>query len=270
MKQVSLLGCGWLGMPLAKSLLEKGFIVKGSTTSLEKIPVLQSLGIEAHQVALLETEIKGNIKLFLQNSSILIIDIPPKLRGNSKENFVQKIQHLIPFIKESSITNVIFISSTSVYADTTLATFEVTESTKPNPNTESGRQLVAVEHLLQCQDHFETTIVRFGGLIGKDRHPVFFLSGRQHLENPEGPINLIHQTDCIGIIISILEKEYWNETLHAVAPFHPSRKAYYTSKAIELNLPIPEFEEGKMSVGKIVLSDKVTKALHYTFQKPNL
>ena len=36
--QVSILGCGWLGLPLAKSLIEKGFSVNGSTTSVEKIP----------------------------------------------------------------------------------------------------------------------------------------------------------------------------------------------------------------------------------------
>ncbi len=33
----SILGCGWLGKPLAVSLLDEGFNVKGSTTSEEKL-----------------------------------------------------------------------------------------------------------------------------------------------------------------------------------------------------------------------------------------
>ena len=50
--QVSILGCGWLGLPLAKSLIEKGFSVNGSTTSVEKIPILESLGIQTSIVTL--------------------------------------------------------------------------------------------------------------------------------------------------------------------------------------------------------------------------
>src|SRR4051812_59143 len=117
MKQISILGCGWLGLPLAKSLLEKGFSVKGSTTSLEKISILENNGIQAFQIELSEIEIKGEINSFLATSEILIIDIPPKLRGISSENFVQKIQNLIPFIEKSKIEKVVFISSTSVYTD---------------------------------------------------------------------------------------------------------------------------------------------------------
>ena len=36
MKNVSVLGCGWLGMPLAISLLDEGYSVKGSTTTEKK------------------------------------------------------------------------------------------------------------------------------------------------------------------------------------------------------------------------------------------
>jgi hypothetical protein len=115
-------------------------------------------------------------------------------------------------------------------------------------------------------------ILRFGGLIGEDRHPIHYLSGRKAIENPNAPINLIHQMDCIGIIEKILEqaqdnKYVWNEVLvlNAVAPFHPSRKSYYTQKAMDLNLSLPEFVEDIESVGKIIASDKVERVLNYKF-----
>ena len=267
MKQISILGCGWLGMPLAKSLLEKGFSVNGSTTSLEKISAIESNGIQPFQIELSETEIKGEIDTFLKNSEILIIDIPPKLRSVLSENFVKKIQNLIPFIEKVKIKKVIFISSTSVYSDASSTALRVTESTKPNPETESGKQLLATEILLQSNENFKTTVVRFGGLIGDDRHPIHFLAGRKNIENPEAPINLIHQKDCIGIIEAIIKQECWNETFNAVASFHPTRTAYYTQKAIELGLLLPEFVNSKIAVGKIVLSDKVKKVLDYHFQE---
>lgn len=267
MKQLSILGCGWLGLPLAKSLIEKGYQVKGSTTSLEKILVLKNSQIEAFQIELSENEINGKIDSFLENSEILIIDIPPKLRSVSKENFVQKIQNLIPFIEKSLVQKVIFISSTSVYADTNSI---ITADTKSQPETESGKQLLAAELLLLNNTNFKTTVIRFGGLIGENRHPIHFLSGRTNLENPNAPINLIHQKDCIGIIEKVIDENCFGETFNAVAPFHPNRKEYYTQKAIALNLALPEFKESEPSIGKTILSDKVEEILNYKFKNITL
>ena len=277
MKQISILGCGWLGLPLAKSLLEKGYSVQGSTTSIEKISILKNEGITPFIVSLsasetseeVSDETKTSIELFLNNSEILIIDIPPKLRGDSKENFVGKIQTLVPFIEKSSIKKVLFVSSTSVYSDENST---ITEAFKPNPDSESGRQLLASEKMLQSNSNFKTTVVRFGGLIGDDRHPIKFLAGRKNIENPNATINMIHQEDCIGVIEAILrqtqnDKFEWNETFNAVAPFHPSRKEYYTQKAIDFGLPLPEFDESKPSIGKLILSTKIEEVLGYTFKK---
>jgi nucleoside-diphosphate-sugar epimerase len=267
MKTISILGCGWLGLPLAKSLIEKGFSVKGSTTSLEKISLLQNAGINPFLLALSENGISGDMDSFLSNSDILIIDIPPKLRGNSEENFVAKIEHLIPLIQKGGIQKVLFVSSTSVYADDNGF---ITESSQLRPDTESGRQLKKVEQLLQSNANFKTTVIRFGGLIGEDRHPIRYLAGRQQLENPDGPINLIHQTDCIGIIDRIITQDCFGETFNAVAPLHPTRKNYYTQKAKALGLPLPEFDESNPSVGKTIVSDKITAVLGYEFQNKTL
>ena len=47
MKSVSILGCGWLGKPMAVSLLREGFTVKAYTTSEIKSQQLEALEIEA-------------------------------------------------------------------------------------------------------------------------------------------------------------------------------------------------------------------------------
>ena len=272
MTQISILGCGWLGLPLAKTLLENDFSVKGSTTSNDKLSMLKNSGIQPYLISVSEDEIVGNLTDFLENSKILIIDVPPKLRGSEKENFVSKIRNLTPFIEKSDVENIIFISSTSVYGEDNLI---VTEETELNPDTESGKQLVQSEQLLQSNPNFKTTILRFGGLIGEDRHPIKFLAGKTNIEKPNAPINLIHQDDCIGIILEITRqaqnnKLVWNETFNAVTPFHPTRKEYYTQKAIEFNLPLPEFNSESLTFGKTIASSKVETILGYTFVKPNL
>ena len=268
MTKISILGCGWLGLPLAKSLIEKGFLVNGSTTSVEKIAILEEAGIHPFLVSLSAVEVleetKNSIEKFLKNSEILIIDIPPKLRGDSKESFVAKIQNIIPFIEKSSVEKVIFVSSTSVYSDDNST---ITEETKANPDTESGKQLLEAEQLLLNNENFRSTIIRFGGLIGDDRQPTRALSGRKNIENPEAPINLIHQDDCIRIIEAVIEKDIWNQIFNGVAPFHPMRRDYYTNKAMELNLPLPEFEDNNPSFGKLVSGSKAELILDYKFER---
>lgn len=267
MTQISILGCGWLGLPLAKSLLQNGFPIKGSTTSLEKISLLESEGITPFLVRLEEQQISASVADFLADSQILIINIPPKLRGGSTENFVAKITTLLPFIENSTVGKVLFVSSTSVYGEDNEV---VTEATVLNPDTEGGRQLAIVENVLQKNSRFQTTILRFGGLISDDRNPVRFLSGRENIENPDTPINLIHQDDCIGIIEKIIALNSWDETYNAVAPFHPTRQEYYTQKATELNLASPKFAALNTIVGKTILNNKVIEVLDYSFIKPTL
>ena len=276
-EKISILGCGWLGLPLAKSLLLKEYEVKGSTTSESKLDVLRNAGILPFQIQLESHQIIGTIEDFLKETNVLIIDIPPGLRSeissSNELTFVNKIRTLVPFIEKSGIKNVIFVSSTSVYADG-FPIVEITEETKPNPDSESGKQLAIAETLLQSNSYFKTTVIRFGGLLGDDRHPVKFLAGKTNVENPDAPVNLIQREDCIGIIEAILkhsetseQQDNWGETFNAVAPQHPTRKAYYQNKAQILNLPLPTFAEHSESKGKMISSKKVETILGYSFQK---
>ena len=280
MKKISILGCGWLGLPLAKKLIEKGHSVNGSTTSENKLSILENAGINPFIVILSEVEgalesesVSESITDFLTKSEILMIDIPPKLRGNnadssdsSKKIFVEKIENLIPFIEKSTVKNVLFVSSTAVYGNENGI---VTEETNANPETESGKQLLLAEALLQKNQNFATTILRFGGLIGEDRHPVKFLAGKENLENPDAPVNLIHQNDCIGIIEEIIKQSKWNEVYNAVAPFHPSREEYYTQQAKNHNLVLPKFTAEKSNIKKVISSEKITNSLSYQFRLEN-
>lgn len=272
MKQISILGCGWLGFPLAKRLLEKGNSVKGSTTSENKLSILEKAGINPFLVALESESVSESINDFLSESEILIIDIPPKLRGNQsfstplEMTFVRKIENLIPFIEKSTVKKVLFVSSTSVYGDENDL---INEETIPNPETESGKQLLLAENILLKNKNFQTTILRFGGLIGEDRHPVKHLSGKENLENPDAPVNLIHQNDCIGIIETIINQSKWNEIFNAVAPFHPTREEYYMQKAKEQNLVLPKFSSQKSNIKKVISSEKIENILNYQFRLEN-
>lgn len=263
---ICILGCGWLGLPLAKSLIEKGHSVKGSTTSREKLNTLSSKGIIPYKIQLFEEGVQGDITAFLGNANVLIIDIPPGLRSDPEVNFVAKINRLLSYIEKSGVQKVLFISSTSVFKDE--KDFPVyLEEVKPNGIAENALQLIAAEDLLQSSEIFETSILRFGGLIGPGRHPVNYLSGKVDLKDPEGPVNLIHLEDCIGIIEAIIEKDTWGDSFHGVHPTHPTRKEYYSRKAKENSLASMSFNEISSSKGKFIKSNKVEVFLEYQFRK---
>lgn len=263
MSKISILGCGWLGLPLAKSLLAKKHQLKTSTTSLEKIENLKNLGLSPYLISISDV-IEGDISGFLNDSEILIIDIPPNITNSENDDFTAKIKNLIPEIEKSSVQNVLFISATSVYDDDE-SFRNITEETPENPVTESAKQMMKAEEILFENKNFKTTSLRFGGLYGEERHPIKYLSGRSGIANPDAPINLIGLYDCIGIIEKIIEKNAWNQVFNGVNPRHPTRKEYYNGQAEKLGLPLVGFDESKISVGKIIDSSKVEQVLGYQF-----
>lgn len=257
-KTIGVIGCGWLGLPLAISLVQDGHLVHGSTTAREKLTLLKEKDIVPFQIALSEDKIEGYISGFLRDVDILIVNVPPRLRGENKENYVQKIQLLHQEVKNSAVQKVVFVSSTSVYGD---VEGEVTEETIPQPSTESGKQLLASENIFVKDTDLQATIIRFGGLIGPNRHPITMLSGRQNLSNGNAPINLIHLDDCIRIIKSVIAYSWWNEIINGVYPEHPSKQKYYSLEARNRNLQVPDykvynFQKGKKIHSKVLLNVK--------------
>lgn len=265
-KQISIIGCGWLGLPLAKVMNAKGYRVKGSTTSEEKLELLNDNGILPYIVRLNENEIAGSYSEFLSESDCIIINIPPGLRKYPEKNHVKEILNLVEAIEKSHISKVLYISSTSVFKDE--FNFPVIDIHKAPNNTSNGpKQLIEIEQNLINNSNFKTTILRFGGLFNEDRHPAKYLSGKTDIPNPESPINLIHREDCVAIISKLITNNIWNVTLNAAYPIHPTKKEYYTDYCKTHNLKLPEFKISKNSRGKIIDSSKLVQLLNYTFKQ---
>jgi len=264
-KQISIIGCGWLGFPLAKTLISNGYKLKGSTTKEEKLDLLNNAGINAFLVGIDEQAISGNYMEFLSGSNLVIINIPPGLRKNPNKNHVAELEHLIEAIEAQHIPNVIFISSTSVFKDQhNFPT--ITETTIPDAISPNSKQLIEIEQILQDHKTLNTTIIRFGGLFDEQRHPAKHLSGRQNIQNPVAPVNLIHKNDCIAIISSVVKHNLYNITLNAVYPKHPTKEAYYSAYCKQHNFALPEFNSIEKSKGKLIDSSKLEQLLNYTFK----
>jgi len=258
-KQISILGCGWLGFPLAKLLLEKNYKVNGSTTNPSKLDFLHKKGIKSFLIEL-NPELKNVGKFF--HAETLIINIPPPRVENKIEYHKKQIESILNEARKSQLKNILFVSSTSVYGNINK---EITEEDEINPETESGKALAEVENLLQNEKEINITILRFGGLIGYERNPGNFLAGKTNLKDGNAPVNLIHRDDCISIIYNIIENNIWNETFNACMPEHPVKKDFYTAAALKLNLTPPQFAEDENNSFKIINPTKLINTLNYKF-----
>lgn len=263
---IGIIGCGWLGLPLAKHLVNDGYTVYGSTTSLDKLNQLSEAGIIPFQVRISEDKIEGDVQELLSNVNILVINVPPKLRGKGpKENYVKKMELLYAYLKNTAVNKVIFISSTSVYGD---IDGKVDEETTPKPSTESGKQLLQSENIFLNDTNLKTMVIRFGGLIGPNRHPVTMLSGKENLKNGNATINLIHIDDCIGIISKVITIERPTNIYNAVYPYHPTKEVYYTQKALKRSIEPPHYQENNKKIsGKIIICKYLTTNI-YRFSTP--
>jgi len=254
------LGCGWLGLPLAKHFLKKGHTVKGSTTTSTKKSILSDSGIQPYVFSLGKNTSIDIYKNFLSESDVIIINFPPKRTTDIVTTYQNQIKSIIPYIKPSQ--KVLFVSSTSVYQNTN---YWVTEALEAKPEKESGKAVLAVENILKSEFKDNLTVVRFSGLIGYDRLPGKFLANKKEVSNGKAPINVIHQDDCIGLISSIVSLNCWGETINGCADKHPLRETYYTLAAQKIGVPPPLFRETLDLKFKKISNLKSKELLQFTY-----
>ena len=257
---VSILGCGWYGKALAKDLLQKGIIVKGSATSAEKASALKGLGIAPFIISINTDEIYIDVDFF--KCDVLVISIPPGLKKGEGPAYLPKLIYIIQAIQDNNIQKVIHISSTGVYGDHNKT---VIETDDPTPDTGSGKILLEAENLFKKQTDFKTTIVRFAGLVGPGRHPGRFFAGKKDIPNGQAPVNMIHLDDCVGIGSAIIKEGAFGYLFNACSPDHPVKEDFYKDTALKGGYETPQFVH-ELKSWKIIDSINIQPVLNYSFK----
>lgn len=217
-KTWGIIGLGWLGQALANELKSLGINLWGTRT---EIPTTNSNEI------LTESFVFGQNDFPVKPCDVLFVNTPPIL-DLTPADFVSEI-HTPAELDDFKL---IFISSTSVYGPRQKL---CTEDTQPEPWTANGKWLYEVENLLEQKYQNKVLILRPGGLIGDERHPVFYFSKSQQVSGGLDPVNLIHCKDLIQIILQA-EALNMSGVINAIAPFHPRKSDYYNEWAEKLKL----------------------------------
>lgn len=262
-KKISILGCGWLGFPLAKHLVNLGYDIKGSTTQANKLSLFKESEIDGHVIQLNDVKVEGKLDEFFTESETLVINIPPN-RSAFSESYNSRLSRIVPFIEASQIKNIIFVSSTTVYDNQDCI---ITEENQMMSNTVAAKELLASENLFKNIPNVKTIILRFGGLINEFRQPIKFLVNKPLNTNPDHAVNLIHLDDCIRLIKKIIDKidDIPNhQILIGVNQKGFKRRKYYNKKAEILGLQAPVFSDFNEPLDKKIDNPLTREILNYT------
>ncbi|TDF34688.1 NAD-dependent epimerase/dehydratase family protein [Alteromonadaceae bacterium M269] len=253
-RDFAIVGAGWLGLELAKTLVKDGKRVIATCRTEEKANQIRDNGFGVLTYHLgQDVEAIELSSLFQANT--LVLNIAPGKMKEDIELFIQYMTNLVEKFMQTprqggNVPNVLFISTTSVYGERVR---EVKEGDEVEPSTISAKAHVRLEEYLHKHYPKQATVLRLAGLVGADRHPVRHLVKKSPLSAANKRVNLIDRADVIQAIQAIEDKGLWGEILHLSSQEHPSRKDYYCWAADKLGLNKPVFnDENAEDVGKTI------------------
>ncbi len=265
MSRVSIIGLGWLGEPLVRHLIRHGYQVKGSSTTAEKVERLTQEGIESYELRF-DPNPEGKNFQSLFDTDILFVNIPPRTRVMPESFHPEQVKFIKEMAIQAKVPWIIFVSSTSVYPDKGQV---AKESDVIGRKEEGNHTILKAEQILSAgSPPYDLTIIRFGGLLGIDRIPGKYFSGKKNVIG-DSPVNYIHQKDAVRLAAWVMSQQLKNEIFNGVAPQHPKRKDVYEKNALELGFPPPLGYTSAGNSWKEITADKIlTTGFSFKFPDP--
>ncbi len=211
---ISILGCGWLGLPLGAALVREGQIVNGSFRNPAYVDILNKAAIHPIK-ADFSPDFNGDKDIF--KADVLVIAFPPRLKSNGENYYLSQINAFCSQISLSEqIKKVVFISSTSVYGK---EPGNYTEEMADDTNV-----LTQAEQIIQncCETQYLSSIVlRMGGLMGYDREPCKYLNVQT--SDLDTRVNYVFRDDAVSAIIRVIFEGSLSGIFNISSPIHPTR-----------------------------------------------
>lgn len=234
-----MVGCGWLGSPLAAALAAAGHDVDGTTTREARFPEVAAVGATPHRLVL-GAALAGDVPV-LDGAERVVVAVPPSgMGGWTRGDPAAAAWALLRAAAERGAKHLLLCSSTRVYAGGPEHPWVTEEDVGDAPSSRAAR-LLAIEAAVR-DGPVPATIARLGGLWGHGRHPVRSLAGRE-LGGPDVPVNLLHRDDAVRALIALISPRPTLGTFSVVADAHPPRGAFYRAEARRLGLPEPRFHD---------------------------
>jgi len=235
-----IIGCGYLGLRVARQWLADGEEVFAVTRS-----ALRGKDLEAEGIVPVVADVTAPATLsdlLAVDSVLYAVGFDRSAGKDMREVYVSGLKHVLDSLSDS-VEKLVYVSSTGVYGQQAGET--VDEHSPTEPDREGGRICLEAEQALREHRLGEKAIIlRMAGIYGPDRIPRVddVKAGKPITSPPDGTMNLIHVDDAAEICVQAAA-EIAPPELFCVADGQPVRRRdYYGFLAELLSAPPPQFE----------------------------
>jgi len=259
--KIGIIGCGWVGKPLALALKTNAEVL-GTTTQEDKAQELQKQGINA-SVFLLDNPV-SDLSDEWKQLDWLIYTVPP----SATSAYVEQSSELIRFLVSNHPTlKLIYTSTTGVYGNQDKRLVETTER---NPQRNSAKLASQLEDFILKNYAQRALILRLAGLVGEQRQLGRYFAGRKDIANGQQPVNLVHLEDVVAVIQTCLTQHIHTGVYNVCSDEHPTKAQYYTAVCKALGLEQPHFNPNdNKNTNRVVDTTQLKNKLNYKFIHPN-
>jgi nucleoside-diphosphate-sugar epimerase len=231
-------GCGYLGLRVARLWLAAGSRVLALTRSPERATALAAAGLEP--VVGDVTTPGGLPALPVVDALFWGVGFDRAAGASYRDVHVAGLRRVLDAVPGAP--RVVFSSSTGVWGTDDGAV--VDETTPAHPAREAGRVLLEAEALLHGRAGGRGTALRFAGLYGPGRLPRLddLEAGRPIAADPDSWLNLIHADDAARVVVAVAGAAH-AQPLYVVSDGVPvKRRAWYGHLAARTGSPPPTFD----------------------------
>jgi nucleoside-diphosphate-sugar epimerase len=252
--RVAIVGCGYLGLELARQLSTAGHDVTGVRRSMTGVESIRDCGVAGVQADVTDPD----TLMAVPDVDVVVYAASAGGRGagNARDVYVTGLTNVIDHFSSRSNppSRLVYTSSTGVFGDHDGAWVDETtpiDRSTPRRATLADAEAVALERTTSMG--IDGTVVRLGGLYGPDRYPV-----DRYLDGPvvSGHLNLIHRDDAAGAIRFLLEGDLARNDIVVVVDDEPVSKWEFADwLAEECGREPPE----KLTIAERVATDDLSE-----------
>ena len=209
MKNVAIIGCGYVGSEVSRYWQARGFMVTVTTTQSDRISELEKI---SDRVLVIKGDDPEGLKTVLQGQETILLSIGAKMREETiyRNTYLKTAQNLADLLSEiPEVRQIIYTGVYSIYGDRDGD--RVDESFPVSPTSIQGQILWETENILlsAATEARKICILRLGGIYGRDREiaKIFKrMAGQTLAGKGENISNWIHLEDIVSAIDFSCEK----------------------------------------------------------------
>jgi len=275
-----IVGCGYVGLPLAHELFKQGHQVFGMRRSSSADEELKAAGIVPLPADITKPESLAR----LPRDFDWVVNCAASGGGDAEaylQLYLQGTRNLIEWLALGSAgaSRIVYTSSTGVYGQNDGSVVDETSPTEPP--VETAKVLVETEKVLLAaarDNNFPAVVLRVAGIYGPNRGYLLkqYLKNEARIEGGGGRfLNMIHRDDLIGVIIAALRSGRAGEIYNAVDDEPVSQLRFFQWLAGKLGRELPptapedaEANRKRGVTNKRVSNRKLKMDLGYQFKYP--